>query len=280
MTTWKRLSWCALFCLLSALSSPSAKTPFEGLDFKGILSPKLSPRSCALAIQSLAHVRKPAVSFPWRTFGKSPACVRRFTHRFRDRPHLLAIDLLNNTCHKFPGRCDPRTELFARLSADEMNRRILSGEADGALRAQATEILDFCREVGNANTEFILFVGLESQYTRPVAEHVLQVVADVWPYGLGYNPMHDDGLRGDFVLRLHAPTPHCGRGYFASNDGFALGRGEARGFVEAARRRGCGGVFLYKGAFAGRPGRAFVSPLTRTPIFSSYDLTVVVNAYR
>lgn len=279
----KRFCWLVLFFLLSASSTPFSKTtsiPFEGLDFKGLLSKRLSHRSCALAVQSLKGVKHPAVSFPWRTFGTEKWCAKRLTRTYRGRKHLLAIDLLNNTCHKWPGRCDKKSELFARRSPGELNAYILSGKGDEAIRKQIRDILRFSIEVRNANTEFILFDGLEPQYTEPVFAHLLGLFAEEWPFGVGHNPMHDDGLRGTFVVRLHAPTPHCAGGLFASNDGFALTRGEERGFVEAGRERGCDGIFIFRGAASGRPGAAYVPPLTRAPTFTTVDLSNTVNAFR
>jgi hypothetical protein len=276
---WRFFCWFALWVLLSA-SSPVADPPWEGLDFKGFLSKRLSHRSCVLAVRSLAGVRRPAVSFPWRTFGTNAWCAKRFTRRFRGRKHLLAIDLLNNTCHKWPGRCEKRSELFARRSPSELNAYILSGKGDTAIRGQIRDALHFANAVGNGNTEFVLFDGLEVQYKEPVLAHLLGLFGEEWPFGVGHNPMRDDGLRGTFVVRLHSSAPHCARGLFASNDGFPLTRGEERGFVETGRAHGCGGIFLFRGAASGRPGPAYVPPLTRVPSFTTVDLSNTVNAFR
>jgi hypothetical protein len=150
----------------------------------------------------------PYVSVLWDTFGDSNKCLKRFLKKSKNKPHTLQVYMSNEVCRR-KGNCRSY-EFLPKLSVGEYNKRLANGHKKTfkAVRKKATEIRKFCESTGNHNTNCLIAIGLESQFTKQATKALVnQVKLAGWaddkiihnPVNVG--PYH--GLGGAYYYESH-----------------------------------------------------------------------------
>lgn len=152
-------------------------------------------------LRTMRGVDKPALSILWATFGDSNGevstrRVQRFTESNKDKPHLLEIHLLNQTCYdqSSEGRKCRRAEFVPNLNHRGFNRRVVALNSKGVrlrtvISARVKEIKTWVDTVRNENTTVILSTGLEDQYSDAAYNTIVRIIQEAgWTDEIVRNP--------------------------------------------------------------------------------------------
>lgn len=226
----------------SASDREVGESRIVGVSFKAFLG--FDSAQVHTALSTFEDVPIPALNFLYGTFGESPHNVKVFTDRFQDIPHILSIDLSNETCRRFGRYCEKDREVLPFYNSDRLNQRLVRNEphVEAAFRARALEILAFVEAVRNHNTTIYLNSGLENNFSLSAAKHFFEPLRLLLSgYHLGWNPVDAVYLKHPFVpesadfLQLHdlqAEFP-IDKACHWSNDGTDIDFGNGTDYVPA-----------------------------------------------
>ena len=143
------------------------------------------------------------------------------------------------------------SDLFPYMGINEFNHAIEYRTHDIEIRLWIAEIARFAMERPGVN--WILSLGLESNYTPLAAMRLLQLVVDEWPYEIAYNPIDPndcDYMPNSVYCETHSiPTTAKHLRCIVNNDGIDFSsKEEALDFIE--RNKHCI-VFLWSGETQG-----------------------------
>lgn len=270
-------------CLL-ALAAPKAHTEqFRGVSSFAAMHPAF-PCDRWLSIYDEAVRRKPdflpAMAILWGDFGDDESCVKKFTERFADRPHVVEVHVMNG-----PGRRNKQLaegSFFPEWSVGELNVRLQTGDyiALGGVHWVLARIDEFTRRVGNANTRWLLSWELEANLSVPAAQmweahyRTLVFLGLLQPFALVANPHSPRHFGGAEFREFHSPhgTPSGVPNCVANEDGkYGQSPSESKAFLK--RYRKCAVAFLWRGDHQGRSeGSRFLPPKNRNFVISDRDI--------
>ena len=241
--------WKLSLCLFLVIAS-NAQAQYVGTSGFAIFNRKF-PCDDFLEIQRAS--KKPFAPTLWGTFGTDATCLRRFTEVFKDRPHAVQIHLLNNTCIRnhacFEG------EPFRGWSVSKLNHRLEANDAATIQtlvdRVKRIEVL--ASGFRGPNTELILGLGLEDNYTTKAYQNLLAAVKPYWPYLLSRNPLkRSNGFLGDAdLLESHGSGARCGgRAQIVNQDGTYFTETQSRRWLD--RSYLCGYIATWVAEAQGR----------------------------
>jgi len=134
----------------------------------------------------------------WQTFGPSNTsagnrCWRKYMKSMESKPHTLQFYLSNEVCRR-KGNCY-KQELNSKLSVSEYNKKLCNGHRKTLkkVKKRMNQIKDFCGRYGNVNTNCLLAVGLESQFSECAAKKLVDTaIGEGWDRKkLIHNPVHN-----------------------------------------------------------------------------------------
>ena len=250
---------------------------------------------CVRAIQAVRNQPRPAMQTLYGTFGRSWRCQRRFAHRFRDRPHLIAVNVLNGPNRRrqrlFQGELAPRQNIGQFNQNVKRRIRLL-----GAYERRVDRIYNRMAAIENENTSFRIYPELEDN----LDDRAFNVLAnaswrrqdvEIWrsafrTTGGGWDGIELHGF-GRVLNQLAEYSGECSW----SNDGIGILtdraiRGlsyakvpEVRGAVERLRKYHCD-VFLWRFGWQGIEGPNFVRPDRRRFEFPRSDIILIRQLLR
>lgn len=142
---------------------------------------------CEQALRLLASVPYPAMSVLWGTFGDDYSCMVEFLERFKARPHMLQIHLMNGSCRR-QNRCLEGE--FARYETlDGLNRKLERKDVAlmGELSDRIGDVRGFVDSHINHNSVVVLSISLEDNFTPRAASNLRNHVQPRWPYLISRN---------------------------------------------------------------------------------------------
>lgn len=228
MIYFLKVKLCLTFILLFTLN---AQADYVGTSGFALLNAKFP---CDDFIEIHKSAKRPFASTLWGTFGTNAACLRRFAEVFKDRPHAIQIHLLNNTCIR--NKACREGEPFPRWSVSQLNRKIeaLDPLAIQRIVNRVQRIEKLVSGFRGPNTEIILGLGLEDNYTTKAYKNLLQVVAPNWPYKLSRNPLGNHNYVGQAdYLERHGSGAHCGgKAQIVNQDGTYFNESASRKWID------------------------------------------------
>jgi hypothetical protein len=256
--------------LLTLLIVPSiAVGQYKGFSAFAAQHPKFP---CGRFLQISRHADKPIMAVLFSTFGSKTACIKKFAHKFKDRPHAIEIHFNNETCRR-GGRTCYEQELFKRLSPSQYSNALqrMSDDVRNRIQKRLSRIIALT-ESGNSNTRFLLSLGLEDEYHPEAAVALFNVVKKSWPYEIVRNPAGEksDDRNAD-IIELHSANSIFGKNQVClfNQDGLEGGVEQAE-FLFAKYRR-CVATIAWTKEAQGI-GEKFTPPLERTFKISRKDV--------
>lgn len=227
---------------------------------------------CERFLQLADKAERPVMAVLYGTFGRSTACLKRFAHKFRERPHLIEIHATNETCRRKPRVC-LQGELFENLRVREYNALLetMPKYAEVKLTARLKRIVDVTK-LGNRFTTWVLSTGLEDNFSKKAYAKVVKLYRANWPYLIARSPVGDTAYaKGADFAELHTANAEFGQKPCIWNqDGLDGGHPEAR---EAFKRFShCSVLIGWTKASQGIVGAAFIAPRKRVFSLSNGDL--------
>lgn len=247
MTYFLKVSLYLTFLLFFTLN---AQAEYVGTSGFAIFNKRFP---CDDFIEIHKSAKKPFASTLWGTFGTDATCLRRFAEVFKDRPHAIQIHLLNNTCVR--NRNCREGEPFPRWTVSTLNKKLEARDPAtlARLKARVERIVRLASGFLNPNTELILGLGLEDNYSNRAYLNLLEEVKPLWPWKLSRNPLHPQGkTRGDAdLMEFHGWGARCtGVHQIANQDGTVFSEGESRRWLDQNSK--CGFVALWTAESQGR----------------------------
>lgn len=178
------------------------KTPYLGMSLYAIMSNEVTPTECDVVIDVLDASNHPAVSILWGSFGGSPICFDRIIKSFQDKALPFYVEIhLTREVGRDRGLLS-KYDLFPDLNVSELNLAYenMNATTREAIQARVDDILGFI-EQHTYSGEWALSMGLESSYSLTARNKLYDVISEVWPYEIVYNPINDDefsGVRSEF----------------------------------------------------------------------------------
>jgi hypothetical protein len=287
--SWVCWLFCVLFSLLSFYPSTGLSEPFEGV---AVLAMKKKGFPCQRLNKALKNKQRPAVQVLWGTFGNSTQCLRRFVHRFKDRPHLVAINISNGSCRRF-NRCGTG-EIWPSASLSQEREWLKRGKTKPFVR-RAKRVRKRLERLKNDNTTLRLYPQLEDNWSNREFYTAATAIEREWPHEIYRSAIVKHGtMLGYFGLELH------GLGVFErlarankaswSNDGISVNGcssgpsgtfansidpSQMRGAITSARAVGSD-VFLWCARWQGYSDN-FKPPREREISFQRSDVLLIKN---
>ena len=281
-----QLLFSAAAFTLSLQIAEAEKVRYEGVSALAAHSQRFP---CKRVIKSLQLVPAPAVQTLYGTFGRSFRCLRRFAHKFRDRPHLIAVNVLNGPNRR--RNALKQGELLPNLNTQQFLSAVLRRKRAVFLYEKRLErIAVRLRSLANENTVFRIYPELEDNLTNRAFNVLAEIGSDefaIWRSGLrstggGWSGIELHGFDDRVLGKLAQNRGSCSW----SNDGVGILTDRnfpgldyvsvqtLRSTVAGLRANNCD-VFLWNFAWQGIRSSRFVEPLRRTHEFSRSDVILV-----
>jgi hypothetical protein len=213
---------------------------------------------CSRYLQLAGMSERPVMAVLYGTFGRNSSCIKRFAHKFRNKPHLIEIHPTNETCRHAPRIC-LKGEVFKNLRVQEYNGLLeaMPEYAKVKLLVRLKRIVDITA-LGNSFTTWVLSTGLEDSFTRKAYENIVSLYRENWPFLIARSSTSDVAYtRGADFNELHTATARFGKKPCIWNqDGLSGGQLQAASLFErfancdvligwTERSQGIGKVWTY-----------------------------------
>lgn len=294
---WKPFILFFVSAVLLLSSHAEAKTSFEGVAFLAAHSEKAP---CKRMLKALRPLQNPAIQTLWGTFGSSMKCLNRFTYQFRDRPHLVAVNLLNGSCIRRGGdRFCYQGEPF-KVNATQFNRLMqrMRPKTVRTLSRRTSRVRKRFERIMTDNTKLRLHPVLEDDLTNRAFRNLVGVVKNEWPYqifrsansqnrklgGASGIELHNFGVFGALSAFPKASWSNDGISISGCSSGTSGGfqasadASQVRGAVTSARAIGSD-VFLWCAGWQGLTDN-FRAPRERVMAFQRSDIFLIRNLLR
>ena len=260
----------------------------------------LTTAQCSTLLRAYDGVKKPSLSFLWKTFDRGLGdCPKRFTERFKDKPHTLSVYLSNETCRRPPRYCEPGREIFAHTRYGPLSRLLERKDRRllGAFSRRAGAISAYLGTVANENTELVIIYGLEDDWSNKAFRAVKAAVDPMLDTKIlkVRNPNGRDAKRyslggADFIELHPIESNFRGKACIFSNDGVDVNLGgsyrplrdplSVSTMFSAIReaKRACSRTFLWwnnQGV-----GERFIVPSKRSYRINKNDIAVINKLLR
>lgn len=281
-----------IFALLLALVTTTANGQVRGVAYYAIQ--KFTKAQCEQALQVFDGVRLPSLSILWGTFGENTSCIRSFLDRFSKVPHILEINITNETCRRAPRYCG-LGEIARDLRFWHLNEKLEAHDPTirAKYAARIRQIKAFIKEATNENTTVFLTTGLEDNFTSKAYRQVVRILKRNAPHfpivrsTIGPKAYLADSYRANYV-ELHgfgadvSTTKSC----IFSNDGHDIDFNSGRRPLDGSRsvsellseirrvKRDCSIVFVWWNSQGVVDGK-FVEPRRRNIRLYSKDVSIV-----
>lgn len=218
-----KLSFMALLlCSSGFLSSCGTNSPataekrkhisahrFDGVAAFAAMHPRFE---CDNWLTIMDQATKPVLAILWGTFGYDTRCLRKFTNRYKEKPHLIQSHLGNGSCRR-KDLC-LKGEMFPRDTVSEWDARlvVMSPETRATILNRVLELRVTMEMYSNSNTYLMLSLELEDNLSLLAAKNLLSVVREIWPYAISYNPLKSprgNPLLVDYVEHHGLRTPEA-----------------------------------------------------------------------
>jgi len=213
---------------------------FRGIAVFAAMSDKFP---CERALKLLQGVPYPAMSVLWGTFGDDYSCMVEFLERFKGRPHMLQIHMLNGPCRR-NRRC-LSGEVAPTLSVGEFNRQLenRNGPLFRQLADRVGAISAFVDSHINHNSVVVLSLSLEDNFTPRAASRLRDFVSRRWRHYISRNRV--SGVTPIGIMESHdLYQDYPGRMCIVNEDGNPTSEESSRKML--ARYDHCLAVFLWR----------------------------------
>lgn len=217
---------------------------YTGMDALG--SAAWNDETCSRFLSIVKQAEQPAMTFLWdSSFGTSLKCVSRFLDRFKDREHMLKIVFSNEACRR-KRNCESG-DFFKQLNVAQYNA-LLEGRHQIVYQAIADrlrEIESFVITSTNANTQVLLTLGLEDNYSEDANDELSSFVKERWPWVLIRNPLgHGKGKGAALFIERHGSSASCGgAAQVVSQDGSLMSAAQTAKWLR--RNKDCFAAFVW-----------------------------------
>lgn len=194
-----------------------------------------SAAQCDIALDGFRKLKRPTLSFVFRTFRRSGDCPKKFIEKYADKRHSIKIYGTNETCRRGNRFCESHTEPTPGLRAKEYSEALERGNANAilSLRKRTRSLRAWIGANAQPITRVFVVTGLEDDFSTKAYEtvireyrrgllkkHFKRVILVRNPNGSNANNF---STRGAEYIELHALLSHFGkrRGIW-SNDGIDL----------------------------------------------------------
>lgn len=219
------------YLLLTIVLTTNALAADFGIAFLAAQHKKFPAKECAYLANKL---KRPYISFLWKSFGTKDNCIKEFIKAAADKPHTIQIYASNEVCRRW-GNCQPY-EFLPNLDVDAYTTALKRGNRKVANKVKKNfrKIKRFADLRGNHNTRWLLVpTGLESQHDKEAAKKLIELAEqEGWSKdNLVYNPVVHRGYQGDDV-----------GAYYHETHGVHASERQARGIVsfDGAHDSECG----------------------------------------
>lgn len=236
---------------------------------------------CDKALEMLDATESPALAVLWGTFGDDLTCLKKFTEKLADRPHLLEIHLSNETCRR-NGICR-QEELFPGLSWEQYNTELEreNPAVKARIETRLAGINSRLNGITQPTTLVALSLGLENHFTRRALEVLVSWVRPQWQGPIINNPVDYGALEtgGADYLEKHAPrNVFGGAPCMVSEDGLYHDGEDSLEFFDY--HRFCAVRLAWRPEWQGREeGVAPTPPKTRTPEIKDADIAIIQEVF-
>lgn len=208
--------------------------------------------TCSRFLSIVSNAKRPAMTILWdSSFGTSLKCPVRFLDKFKDRDHLLKIVFSNETCRR--NRNCETGDFFKQLSVSQYNQLLESKHpiVFQAIVDRLIPIISFVTTFANANTQVLLTLGLEDNYSEKANWALSTFVKARWPWILIRNPLgHGKGKGAALFIERHGSGASCGGdAQVVSQDGSVMSAAQTAKWLK--RNESCFAAFIWNGRSQG-----------------------------
>lgn len=213
---------------------------------------------CGKALQIVNRSQRPAIAVLWASFGYDFSCVARFLAENAHRPHLLEIHFSNEASRRRKPSQRFQAELYPSDSVNDYNKRLerMDAEMQAAIDIRLNDIQNFFYRYANANTHFVLSLGLEDNYSQRAYESLFSYIYSQWPVAMVRSTVKNKKRASTEYLEYHSNNGKPSNGCLANEDGNDNGTSSTKKFFK--RYKKCVATFVWRGRHQGWKKGRFV----------------------